>query len=200
MSFEELAGMNLPMPRLITVKEIEKAVQDHQEIIKLQADGFVAYSEGKVSVAPVQSMGQPPLQPFLAGGDSQTCVKSGYVAGDSYYVIKVAPGGVPENEKRGLPSNTGLMLLFSQLTTRLEAILFDEGLLTEIRTAAASALASSKFAPKDLSVIGLIGTGIQARWQLRLLKSVTTCRKVMVHGRNAERAAKFCKEASKHFE
>merc|ERR1712039_865395 len=84
----------------------------------------------------------------------------------------------------------------SQKTTRLEAILFDEGLLTEIRTAAACALASSLWVPRDLATVGLIGTGIQAKWQLRFLKSVTPCRRVLVHSRNQERAEKFCKEVS----
>eukprot|EP00401_Gymnodinium_catenatum_P033289 CAMPEP_0117542666 /NCGR_PEP_ID=MMETSP0784-20121206/44664_1 /TAXON_ID=39447 /ORGANISM="" /LENGTH=248 /DNA_ID=CAMNT_0005339423 /DNA_START=218 /DNA_END=960 /DNA_ORIENTATION=- len=107
-------------------------------------------------------MGQPPFHSFLGSKDAQTCVKSGYVAGDPYYVIKVAPGGVQDNPSRGLPVNTGLMLIFSQMTARLEAILLDEGLLTEIRTAAACALAASHWAPKELNAIGLVGTGVQA--------------------------------------
>lgn len=188
--------MKLPLPRLITLDQIEAAVQDHQQIIRLQADGFRAYSSGKVSVPPIQSMGQHPFHPFESSPNAQTCVKSGYVAGDQYYVIKVAGGGVPENPQHGLPMNTGLMLVFSQKTTRLEAILFDEGLLTEIRTAAACALASSCWAPKELSAIGLIGTGVQARWQLRFLKAVTPCRRVLVHSRSAEHAARFCEEVA----
>lgn len=188
--------MNLPAPRLFSVGQIGEAVQDLDAVIRLQAEGFRAYSSGKASVAPVQSMGQNPLHPFVGGPNAQTCVKSGYIQGDPYYVIKVAPGGVAENEKIGLPVNSGLMLVFSQQTTRLEALLFDEGLLTEIRTAAASALASSLWMPKDLSAIGIIGAGIQSRWQLRLLKSVTPCRKLFVASRNQERLQRFCKEVA----
>lgn len=195
-TFAEVVAMGLPAPRLITVGEIEQAVQDQDAIIQLQADGFRAYSAGKVSVPPVQSMGQQPFHPFSGSPDAQTCVKSGYIAGDPYYVIKVAPGGVQENPQRGLPVNSGLMLVLSQRTTRLEAILFDEGLLTEIRTAAASALASSCWCPRDVSMIGLIGAGVQARWQLRFLKAVTPCRRVFVHSRNAERAERFCREVA----
>jgi len=106
------------------------------------------------------------------------CIKSGYIEGDEHIVSKIAPGGVITNSKLGLPTNTGLMLVFSQRTARLEAVLFDEGLLTEIRTAACGALAARLFAPKDVTCIGVIGSGVQARWQLRMLAGVTACREV----------------------
>jgi len=186
----------LPAPRLFGLSEIEAAVQDHNAIIELQAVGFRAQSQGRVSIAPVQSMGQPPFHPFLGGSGAQTCVKSGYIEGDEHYVIKVAAGGVQENAQKGLPVNSGLMLLFSQRTTRLEAIFFDEGLLTEIRTAAAAALAARILAPRDAALreIGMIGAGVQARWQLRLLKAVTPCRRVLVYARDASRVRQFCED------
>eukprot|EP00928_Gymnodinium_smaydae_P099893 TRINITY_DN9658_c0_g1_i2.p2 TRINITY_DN9658_c0_g1~~TRINITY_DN9658_c0_g1_i2.p2 ORF type:complete len:357 (+),score=78.43 TRINITY_DN9658_c0_g1_i2:1368-2438(+) len=193
-TFAELKAMRLPKPLLVGLDEIEGCVQDYEAVIDLQAEGFRAYSQGKVSVPPVQSMGQPPFHPFVAGGEAQTCVKSGYVEGDEHYVIKVAPGGVRENEERGLPVNTGLNLLFSQRTARLEAIFFDEGLLTEIRTAAAAALGAKLLAPRGsaLQEIGLLGAGVQARWQLRVLSAVTPCRRVRVHARDAGRVQRFC--------
>lgn len=188
--------MRLPRPLQFGLEDIEAAVQDHDAIIGLQAEGFRAHSRGLVSTAPVQTLGQQPLGPFLGGAEAQTCVKSGYIQGDEHYVIKVAPGGVRANESRGLPVNTGLNLLFNQHTTRLEAIFFDEGLLTEIRTAAAAALAAQILAPRGdkLQTVGMIGSGIQARWQLRLLKSVVSCRSALVHSRDAERVARFCEE------
>lgn len=195
-SFAEYKAMRLPAPLQFGLEDIEMAMQDHEAIIQLQAEGFRAYSQGRVSVAPVQSMGQPPFHAFLAGPEAQTCVKSGYVEGAEHYVIKIAPGGVRENEARGLPVNTGLNLLLSQRTTRLEAIFFDEGLLTEIRTAAAAALAARVLAPRGeaLREIGIFGAGVQARWQLRFLKSVTPCRRVLVHTRDPARAARFCED------
>ena len=76
--------------------------------------------------------------------------------------------------------NSGVMQIYSQDTGRLEALLLDEGLLTEIRTAAAGALASTLLAPTAVSCVGILGTGVQARWQLRFLKNATSCRKVLV--------------------
>mmetsp|Transcript_136047 Transcript_136047/g.303039 ORF Transcript_136047/g.303039 Transcript_136047/m.303039 type:complete len:349 (+) Transcript_136047:40-1086(+) len=195
-TFAEYKAMRLPTPRQFGLEDIEKAVQDYEAIIELQASGFRAYSQGRVSVPPVQSMGQAPFHSFISGAEAQTCVKSGYIEGDEHYVIKIAPGGVRENEEKGLPVNTGLNLLFSQRTTRLEAIFFDEGLLTEIRTAAAAALAARLFAPcgEALREVGVLGSGVQARWQLRLLKAVTPCRRALVHARDPARVQRFCED------
>ena len=88
-----------------------------------------------------------------------------------------------------------LMLVFSQSSGRLEAILLDEGLLTELRTAAAGALAAKLFArPDSIDTIGIVGSGIQARWQLRLLRTVTPCRRVLVYSRNRSKCAAFSEE------
>jgi len=127
---------------------------------------------------------------------AQACVKSGYLTSSSHYVIKVATGGHP------FPANSGCMQLYSQRTGRLETILLDEGLLTELRTAAAGAVAVRMLAPSsnlesggDACRIGILGTGVQARFQLRYLGHVMTgCRRgssVMVWGRSKENVRQF---------
>ena len=63
--------------------------------------------------------------------------------------------------------------------------------LTDIRSAAAGALAAKYFAPKDVKAIGVIGTGIQARLQLEYIQKITTCKTVFLWGRNAENAKKM---------
>merc|ERR1712216_921203 len=131
-------------------------------------------------------MGQTPLSPFTAAmkdstnNGSQMCIKSGYITGEDQIVVKMAPGGVITNAAIGLLTNSGVNLVFSQLTARLEAVVFDEGLLTEIRTAACGALAAKLFAPSKGGCIGILGSGTQARWQLRLLSSAVSCREVKV--------------------
>ena len=55
---------------------------------KAMADAFRAYSRGRAFAAPVQTLGAPPLPPFPAGGDSQACIKSGYVEGDDVFVVR----------------------------------------------------------------------------------------------------------------
>jgi ornithine cyclodeaminase len=101
------------------------------------------------------------------------------MTGEEHFVIKVAAGGAPWN-------HSGLMQLYSQRTGQLEALLLDQGVLTELRTAAAGAVATRLLGPKVVTKIGMLGTGVQSRYQLRYLQSVTDCRRVMVYGRTPE--------------
>ena len=167
---------------VIATKSFESALID-----KIK-EGFVSLEKGDFYAAPIQTMGIAPFE-FLQidGYASQTCVKSGYFKGGKYYVIKVASGGFP------MP-NSGLMQVYSQKTGRLEALLLDDGILTEVRTAAVGALAAKVLAPKVVTAIGIVGTGIQARYQLNMLAGVTDCRTVLVWGRTASKAETFKKE------
>ncbi|MEP1788828.1 hypothetical protein, partial [Reichenbachiella sp.] len=117
-------------------------------------------------------------------------IKYGYIKQDDYYVIKVA-SGFYDNPKLGIASSQGLMLLFSQKTGQPVAVLLDEGHLTDIRTAAAGALAAKYFAPEHITAIGVIGTGIQARLQLEYLQKNTPCKTAWVWGRTTESMEKF---------
>lgn len=112
---------------------------------------------------------------------AQTCIKSGYVTGSEHFVVKVAAGGHP------MPRNTGNLQVYSQRTGELEYLLLDQGILTEHRTAAAGAVAARRCCGRDaVSCIGMVGTGVQARYQLRYLQYVTDCRKLLVWGRTVE--------------
>ena len=58
------------------------------------------------------------------------------------------------------------MLVFRQETGKLACILDDHGYLTDLRTAAAGAVAARALAPRQTPCIGVFGTGIQGRFQL----------------------------------
>ncbi|MHA1888333.1 MAG: ornithine cyclodeaminase family protein [Promethearchaeota archaeon] len=154
--------------------ELIKKILNEIDPIQMIEDGFVAYSLGKVVVPPVGEMifQNPP-------GDCH--IKYGYIKNGDYYIVKIA-SGFYENPKIGLPSNTGLNLVFNQKTGQLECILLDEGYLTNIRTAAAGAVAAKYFAPKQVNRIGIYGSGDQGRLQLRFLKNVLKCRDALVWG------------------
>jgi len=153
-------GSNQEIPKIYDLESIKKATSSPDFALRLISsirDAFVSYSKGNFNACPIQTMGAPPFAPFqtdvlesdMTGEYSaQTCVKSGYLTGESHYVIKVASGGYP------LPSNSGLMQVFSQKTGRLEALLLDEGILTELRTAAVGAVISRYLAPKCIKLIG----------------------------------------------
>lgn len=166
------------MTRVLRRGEIEAAL-DGLDLLPAIAAGFAAYSEGRCNIPPVGELLMP---------KGEVHIKYGCITGDATYVVKVA-SGFYGNPRLGLASGNGVMLVFSQDTGALEAVLLDEGHLTDVRTAVAGAVAARYFAPPDVDCIGIIGTGVQARLQLRYLKAVTSCRRVIVCGRTPARLA-----------
>jgi len=142
------------------------------DLIPAIEEGFVAYSLGRAVVPPVGEM-------ILDKGEVH--IKSGFIKGDDLYVIKIA-SGFYGNRALGLPSGNGCMLLFNQSTGESAAILLDEGLLTDVRTAVAGAVAAKYFAPRKVERIGIVGAGVQARLQLEWLKRIRDCRDVLAWG------------------
>ena len=178
-------------PKLFNLQQIKtvcpdlgtKAAAVLVDPVEAVEKGFIAYSEGGVVVPPVGELifDDPP---------GEAHIKYGYIKGDKYYVIKMA-SGFYNNNLLGLPNSSGLMLLFNQLTGQLAGILLDEGYLTDVRTAAAGAVAARYLAPEPVTAIGVLGTGTQARMQVQYLQSITQCRDVMVWGIRTESALKY---------
>ena len=167
------------MPKILKLDEIKRLIDIPQLIQEIEA-GFVLYSEDKVVVPPVGFLhfDQPP-------GDVH--IKYGYVTGDDFYVLKMA-SGFYNNAELGLSVADGLILVFSQQTGHLELILLDECWLTDMRTAAAGAVAAKHLAADSIQHIGIVGTGVQARLQLELLKDVVDCQSCFIWGRDANKA------------
>ncbi len=150
------------LPRVNLVGEIEK--------------GFVAYSNGGVVVPPVGELhfDTPP-------GDVH--IKYGYIKNDNIYVIKIA-SGFWRNSDFGLPTGNGMMLVFNQKTGQPIAILYDEGYLTDVRTAVAGAICAKYLAPENVGAIGIVGTGVQGKMQLKYLDGIMDCKSAIVWGRS----------------
>lgn len=154
------------------------------DLTSVMEAGFVAYSDGKVVVPPVGELlfEEPP-------GD--THIKYGYIRDDRVFVIKIA-SGFYGNAALGLPSSSGLMLVFSQKTGFLESVLLDEGYLTNVRTALAGRIAARYLAPKEVKAIGVFGTGTMARMQVTYLSTETDCRNIVAWGRSDDSLRRYC--------
>ncbi len=170
------------MVAIIQEKEILSIVKNIDVIAAMEV-GFIKYSNGLAVVPPVGE-----LLFDKPKGDAH--IKYGYIKDEAYYCIKIA-SGFYENTKLGISSSQGMMLLFSQKTGEPKAVLLDGGNLTNIRTAAAGALAAKYFAPKAVKAIGIIGTGIQGRLQLQYLNEVSSCKKVWIWDKSMEGAQKY---------
>ncbi len=164
------------MTTMLDLDEIKSLVDTPQLIQEIET-GFVLYSEGKVVVPPVGFLhfDNPP-------GDVH--IKYGFISGGDYYVLKMA-SGFYDNAKVDLPVADGVILVFSQKTGALELILLDRCWLTDMRTAAAGAVAAKHLAPKAIDHIGIVGTGVQARMQLEMLRTVVDCKSCFIWGRDS---------------
>ena len=78
---------------------------------------------------------------------------------------------IPANLERGLPTIQAVVDLFDPVTGSPLAIM-EGGVLTALRTAAASAVSAKYMAPEARGPIAIIGTGYQARYQLRFVSHV----------------------------
>lgn len=174
--------MNQQAPVILSLSQIREHLSN-LNLIPIIEQGFIALSLSKAVVPPVgELLFDKPL--------GETHIKYGYIKEQPYFVIKIA-SGFYDNPKLGIKSSQGVMLLFSQQTGELLAILLDEGYLTDIRTVIASMITIKYLAPQNVNTIGIVGTGIQAKLQLEYLHQVSDCKNVMVWGRNAEKTAAF---------
>jgi ornithine cyclodeaminase len=169
--------------KTFSLEAIKSAIQGMDLVPVIEA-AFRTYSLGEAVVPPVGEL-------ILDMGEVH--IKYGYMAGGAYYVIKIA-SGFYGNPQLGMPSSNGMMLLFDQRTGMPAAILLDEGYLTDLRTAVAGAVAAKYLAPQSVERIGIVGTGVQARLQLRHLWQVTPCREVLVWGRGDRQLAAYQEE------
>lgn len=110
-------------------------------------------------------------------------------AADSGYGLK-AVLHVPGNTARGLPTHVGVVVVFDPGTGQPLAMI-EAAALTELRTAAASAVATDALARPDAGDLALIGAGTQARGHLLALREIRPLRRVRVWNRGAARAEEF---------
>jgi len=97
---------------------------------------------------------------------------------------------VPGNPAAGLDSHQGIVLLSSQDTGQPLAVL-NASAVTEIRTAAVSAVATGLLARPDADVLAIVGTGVQARSHVMAIAATRTLAEVRIAGSAPGRAAKF---------
>jgi ornithine cyclodeaminase/alanine dehydrogenase-like protein (mu-crystallin family) len=100
---------------------------------------------------------------------------------------------IPENAARDLPTHLAAISLFDPETGQLLAVM-DGRWITELRTAAASALSTRHLARADAAVLAILGSGVQARSHLRALSLVRKFTDVRVWSPTAEHVRAFVAE------
>ena len=163
----------------------EAAVRKHlrmTDLLPAMEKALIDFSAGRVN-QPVRSgiIVDPPggfffMMPALAAGLGLKIV--------SYY---------PPNAERGLPTHMATIFLVDPQTGAPLAVM-DGTLITEMRTAAVSAVATKLLSSPDSRVLAILGSGVQARSHAEALRSVRAFDEVRVWSRDPENARRLAEE------
>jgi ornithine cyclodeaminase len=164
--------------RILELPEIRQRLL-HSEVIGLMRDALMAHSRGQCETP-------MPMHLDIAGEQAEVHMKSSYRGGGRYFALKIA-STFPHNVERGLSTGNGMMLLVSAETGEPVALLADRGHLTDVRTAAAAAMVARELGRQD-RVLGIVGTGVQARLQAQMHAEVLPLEQIRIWGRDTERA------------
>ena len=163
----------------------------NETVWQLQNQGFKAFSRLDVIIPEVIYL------PFKGRGDLH--LKGAHKSGGDIYVFKIATAFY-NNSACGLTPSQGLMMAFDAKTGDPIVVLKDEGNLTDLRTAIAGRNAAQQLMPEaELTGIGVLGTGVQARLQVSLLKDLyPQCRQLTVWGRTPTNTATYAREMTRN--
>ncbi|KKJ78721.1 ornithine cyclodeaminase [Kiloniella litopenaei] len=168
---------------IIPLDEIKACLRD-DDILSAVKEALISHGRGDVNSPP------PGILQLDHPAVGECHIKYGNQKGADTFVVKVA-SGFRDNGKLGLSPNSGLMLVLSAQTGAPVCVLDDKGWLTDIRTAAAGALAAQVGAPDKVTAVGIIGTGEQARLQAHWTCRLLGVKSVVVYGRNPEQVAQY---------
>lgn len=171
--------------RVIEESRLRQTVFLNREVLSVIEEGFTRLSWGEVQTPPIMRLEIPQYH-------GEIDVKAALIQGIDDLAVKISSGFF-DNPRRGLASGSGMMVVLSSETGYPVALLLDNGYLTDVRTAAAGAIAAKYLANDPVHTVGIIGSGSQARWQLQALSMVRAFKQVLVHSRHLEHAREFAK-------
>jgi ornithine cyclodeaminase/alanine dehydrogenase-like protein (mu-crystallin family) len=159
---------------------------DMESCIAAMEDALAALARDELSM-PLRSVFRPPadqlmgLMPAYRGGEAPVF---------SLKEIVVAPG----NAARGLDPHQGAVLLHDGETGALHAVL-NASAITEIRTAAVSAVATKLLARPGAQQVAILGSGVQARSHARAMRAVLPDPELRIWSRTPEHAEALALES-----
>lgn len=174
---------------ILTERDLRDCVALDATAVTVVADAFAALAGGDVAMPPILRLDVPEH-------NGEVDVKTAYVPGLDGFAIKISPGFF-DNPKLGLPSVNGMMVVLDATTGLVRSVLLDNGYLTDIRTAAAGAVAARHLAPATCRTVGVVGAGVQARLQVEALRLVRDFERLIVWARDSGRAARYADEMTR---
>jgi ornithine cyclodeaminase len=157
-----------------------RALLDPAACIEAVEKAFSLYSTGHAELPVVLHLQVPESQ-------GEIHIKAGHLHGAANYAVKIVSGFSGDAPAEPQTIN-GMVLVFDARTGAPAAFLLDNGYITELRTAAAGAIAAKHLARRDAKTVAVIGSGQQARYQIESLDLVRKFRDVRIYGRTSLRA------------
>src|SRR5712671_4716299 len=175
---------NMNTPRFLNEEEVRAHLR-MPDLIDAMQRALVEFSAGRV---------QQPVRTMLQFGEQHSL----FGLMPSYVPILPALGAklvtvCAANAARGLDTHQAVIVMLNPETGMAEAIL-DGRYITEARTAAVSAVSARHLARKDARILGILGSGVQARSHYEALRQVREFTEVRAWSPNPARLRKFATE------
>ena len=169
----------------------ERTVEENLSVetsIRLAREAYLRLAKGEVA---------SPERAWLLTKDGLSVYSMpSYIIGGRVVSVKIARLN-PRNPTRALPSVQATIHAYDSTTGR-ELARVEAETLTALRTAASSAVATDLLARKNASVLGIFGTGKQAKAHVQALKTARKISRVLIYSRSTARREKFAKETSEN--
>jgi alanine dehydrogenase len=156
-----------------------KALLPVGDVIAVLETAFLAQARGEIRM---------PLRSMASNDRGLLGAMPGAIVSDPASIGAKLVALFPENAAQGMHTHQALIALFDT-GSGLPLALMDGRFITEIRTAATSALATKALARKDARTLAVLGTGVQARAHIEALAEVMDIAELRVWGRTASKAA-----------
>jgi len=174
--------------KILTESELRQLVTVDDEAIAAIESAFTWLADDRVEMPPIMHISVPENK-----GDVD--IKAAYVRGLDRFAVKMGAGFF-DNHHLGLPNSPAMMVVLSAKTGFAEAVLLDNAYLTDVRTGAAGAVAAKHLSPDQVHTAGIIGTGVQGRFQMQALKQVRDYKCLMAFDLNADSLKQYVKEVA----
>jgi len=149
------------------------------DVLSILEKAFYAQSQGKISM---------PLRNMAANDAGLFGAMPAAISGERPALGAKLVTFFPGNAATGMHTHQALIALFDPRSGQPQALM-DGRFITEIRTAATSALATRALARADARVLTILGTGVQARAHVAALAEVMSVDELRIWGRTSKDAA-----------
>lgn len=170
---------------MITQSDIERLLAP-ADYIDLIENAFAAYTRGETRLSRLAHLDSPPGEFHIkaSGIDGVVGVKIGSCFYDRPATL-------------GLPSILGFIALFDGSTGQ-PLLLLESATITQLRTAAATAVAVRHLALPNASTLAVLGVGAQAASHVEAIRAVRPIDRVIVWGRDQAKAGRFAADHGAH--